>query len=169
MTDTPNSTIEPSDKLFSALGRVIFYFGLLEDSLRHAIVTALNDLDEGDIVVAGLSFPHLLDRFSVLYAPLDVEDIVTGGSRALCTTLSSLNEERNRQIHSTWGFWESGVPARTRKRLQRNRGIAFSMESIEPQVLLDLARRMEVAADLIYEIRIRFYEYKRNRGRGLDA
>lgn len=159
MTEATSNEGTPSvpmaDELFAVLGRVVFHFAGMEQGLRDAIRTALGFSDSCDILLTGLSFTHLLDRFSLLYAPLQAPDLVPTGMRAFCSDLTKLNEERNRQVHSTWGFWGSGVPSRMRKRLHRNEGVSFTMESVRPEELLHLAQRLEHATDLIYELQIR--------------
>ena len=146
------------DELFAGLGRLVFYFAGLEEAIHDAIRTALGFSEACDILLTGLSFHQLLDRFSLLYASLQAPDLLPAGVGAFCSQLSGLNEERNREIHSSWGFWESGVPARSRKRLRRGQGVSFSMESVRPDALHALAARMERAAELIYELQVRYVD-----------
>ena len=157
----------PEEAIYAALGRLIYSFTQLEASLLNAIATALGDTDEAEIVVAGMNFRQAVDRFSVLYSRL--EDIeFDGGLPAFCSTLSTLNNERNREIHSNWGFWGSGEPLRAKKSLRRNQGVAFSVESVNPEHLVELAARMSTAAETVYKLRSLYIEQRRSFNRDCE-
>ena len=148
----------PNKAIFGALGQLVYAFAQLEQSLLHALATALGDTEEANVVLAGLNFNQALDRFSVLYAT--VGDSYEGGMSKLCSTLAALTAERNRHIHSNWAFWGSGAPARIRTRLKRNKGVAFSMETVDPGEVLHLARRMDEQTEAIYRLRIQYMEVR---------
>jgi hypothetical protein len=149
MTLYPSNQRPPDEAIFPALGRLVYAFTQLEAALLHALVTALGETDEARVVVLGLTFNQALDRFSVLYSGLQG----AGDVKELCSTLASLNQERNQHIHGSWGFWESGAPARIRQRLKRHQGISLAAETVKPQELILLAGRMNQAMETVYELR----------------
>jgi len=152
---------EPLDELFIALGRLVFEFGQLEEALHDALWMALGGRDEVRILSAGLGFRQLLERFRALYAGF--RDPVTGAAAGvddLCALLDNLNTERNREVHSVWGFWaDNGRPARMR-RTSRRGSLALKLEAVEPHELLALAERMRLAAVKVWEVAL---DYERQR------
>jgi hypothetical protein len=162
MVVAPSKEGPPDETIFAALGRLVYAFTQLEASLLNALVTALGDTDQAQVVTAGLSFNQALDRFSILYAEL-AETGDVGNVKDLCLVLSNLNDERNRHIHSNWGFWGSGQPLRARHRLRRNEGLAFTMESVRSEEVLHLAERMHEAASKVYELRRKYLDYRQVR------
>jgi hypothetical protein len=153
----------PTDELYFALGKLVFNFGILEDSMVFALRAALGDTEEARIVVTGLNFRQLTERFGAVHAPFVYEISGERGVAPLTKLLYELNDARNRELHATWGFWaDSGHPVRTRQRIHRSSGISFAMESIKPSALLDLAKRMEDASDAVWQVRM---DYERQRAR----
>ncbi len=148
----------PNEAIYAALGRLVYAFAQLESSLFNAIVSVLGDTDASHIVVSGIAFSQLVDRFSVLYSAVDDPLVINGELTAFCSHLTALNEARNRQIHSDWGFWLSGEPARFRKRLHRNNGITVKMETVPPEDIVKLAQEMNDAAETVYRLRGRYLE-----------
>lgn len=173
MTDTAKTEIretEPSDALYLALGRLVFDFGQLEEAVRHALLGVFDEYDEARLVLMGLSFRQLVERFSVLYAPFRYDASGEVGVGALCRMLSQLNDERNREIHATWGFWaDSGQPMRHRERLRANTGFSMTMESVPPKELLALAQRMRDASDLVWQARLDYGRQRTKERRARDV
>ena len=64
------------------------------------------------------------------------------------------------ELLPNWGFWGSGEPMRAKKRLRRNEGVAFSMEAVKPDEVVQLANRMSAAARMVYELRRRYIEQR---------
>lgn len=144
----------PAERFYVALGRVVFAFTQVEHALSAAIETALGDSDAAQAVVAGLGFQLLLDRFSVLYGD---STVAPGTIKELCTRLAELNDERNRQIHSTWGFGvDSGHPVRERVRIKRNQGIELSAVMVLPAELESLAKALADAAEAVWSARLQY-------------
>jgi len=152
----PSKQGPPNEDIYAALGRLVYAFAHLEGSLLRALARSLGDTDEAHIVLSGIAFPQLIDRFSVLYAAVDHPLVLDGKLAAFAATLSRLNEARNRHFHSVWGFWLSGDPARYRNRLQRNKGMALSMETVRPEEVAKLAEEMNQAAETVEQLRERY-------------
>jgi hypothetical protein len=152
----------PSDELYLALGTLVFNFGLLEEALRHGLLAAFDNSDDARLVLTGLSFRQLVERFGAIHARFRYEPGGALGVAPLCAMLGKLNEERNREIHATWGFWaDSGHPVRTRERIVPNAGLSLAMESVSPAVLVDLSKRMLDATDLVWQVRLDFARQRR--------
>lgn len=156
----PNA--EPREELFLALGHLVFAFGQLDEVLHDAMWMALGRRSETRILTSGLRFPQLVERFRAIYA--DFHDPISGseGVAELCTELNALNEERNREVHSVWGFWaNSGRPVRAQRGLRRG-SLSLKMETVEPAELLELAGRMDKATEKVWEVVL---DYERDLGR----
>jgi hypothetical protein len=148
---------EPAPTLYHALGQVVFHFGQLEESLHDAVWMALGQSDHTRILTADLRFPDLVTRFRAIYREFRWPHSDVIGVDETCTLLSSLNEERNRELHATWGFWaDSGRPMRMRRKLRGNAALTISMESVEPATLESLAQRLDAATDLVWQIILDF-------------
>ena len=151
MTDE-NPETEPPEVLYRALGHLVFIFSHLDEGLHQAIKMRCGLREEVSILTSGLRFPELVDRFRLLFADFEHPAPSTErGVSALCKELIALNEERNRQMHSTWGFWSTGGPARMRHRIGKG-GMNLSLESVSVTDLDALADRMHRAADKVYEL-----------------
>ena len=160
MTIFPSKNGPPNETIFAALGRLVFASTQLEDAVLLALISALGDSDEAEIVVVGMSFTQALQRLSVIYAALD-HSAYDGGIGALCLELTQLNEARNRHIHSTWGFWLSGSPARTRRKLKGGTGLTLTIDAVNPKEVLQLAERMHNATEAVYHVRVLYIEHLR--------
>lgn len=173
MTDLSKADIsetEPSEALFSALGRLVFDFGQLEEAVRHALLSVFDGSDEARAILTGLNFRQLVERFGALYAAFEYEGSGEPGVVPLCRLLSQLNNERNREIHATWGLWAAnGQPMRHRERLQGSNALSLTMETVQPEELLALAKRMRDASDVVWQVRLDFdrQRIKERRARGV--
>lgn len=150
--DAPRIDGPSRDDLYRALGRLVFEFGQLDQSLHDALYLATGGREETRILTAGLRFPELVARFEALYASFEPATTGERGVKNLCGVLRGLNDERNREMHSIWGFYAtSGHPLRTQQRLKRG-GMMLEIHSVTPSELQELATRMSEAADKVWEV-----------------
>jgi hypothetical protein len=152
--DQHEQTEMPSEELYAALGFVVFHFGMLTELVEQAIAMHFDYTEDARVLAAGLRFPELVDRYRVLYKDFEHHGSPVRGVNELCETLTALNTERNREIHSTWGYWaHNNSPARSRTRLGKT-GLSHSTESVSIESLRKLGSRMEAAGDKVYDIAI---------------
>jgi hypothetical protein len=142
-----------ANQLYVALGRLVFCFTQIEESLQHAIWVTLGRLDGVRPLITGLTFRSLTEKFGAVYAERGLARPAHSDVAALCAHLLRLNDECNTLIHSAWGFWaESGMPMRTRRTSRGTSPVSLFMETVTPQQILDLSGRLKGADDKLWQL-----------------
>jgi hypothetical protein len=103
--DHANDPVEPDEgqTIEHAIGEVIIAFEELDDILSGAIAGILNRGDDiGRIVTAPLSFKLKVDMFGALFKADRPNSTITKMIDELCAGCHSIEEERNKIIHSKW-------------------------------------------------------------------
>ncbi len=142
-----------ANQLYLALGRLVFCFTQLEESLQQAIWVTLGQLDGIRPLIIGLTFRSLAEKFGAVYAERGLARPPHSDVAALCAHLVRLNDERNTLIHCAWGFWaESGMPLRTRRTSRGTSPVSLLMETVTPQQILDLSGQLKAADDKLWQL-----------------
>ncbi|MEI2719906.1 MAG: hypothetical protein V9E87_07140 [Gemmatimonadales bacterium] len=143
-----------TDELYRSLGHVVFRFAELEEALGHLLFVALGEHARARAVVVGAGYRWMTDRLVAVLAAAPGVTSVPMDTAALAAHLGRLGEERNRLLHSSWGYWaETGRPVRVSRR-QRPRGSAPSVEfvSMDPSEIEAFASVLSVATQKVWEV-----------------
>ncbi len=141
-----------TNEFLAALGSVTVEFAVLEMQLQSAIGillvgTKLDQQSIGRIVTAELSFRQSVHLFGALHRdmfPGEREEQL----KSLCATLSSVEQERNSIIHSTWAPGEQGKMLRfksTAKGLLKTKFEHLSAEDVQA-----ISGRIHAAAEDVF-------------------
>ena len=103
---------EPGQTIEHAIGDVIIGFEELDDAISFAISGILNRGDDmGRIVTSQLSFRNKVDMFGALVKHDRPDSILAKLIDELCAGCLSVEEERNKIVHSKWSrsFEKPGI------------------------------------------------------------
>ena len=123
-----------SNHLLMRIGDIMVSFAQLEDLLRCLLARYLSESDETirQIIGSNLSFTAL--RATII--SLHIHTFGDGPSletlRQIMARAGKIEEERNRIVHSTWGFYEeTGTVARIKITARERRGYEISDEEYD--------------------------------------
>ena len=150
MPTTPTSAFDPD--LLLALGELVVRHAAVEETLRQAIWReAQADHIMVDVLLTGLSFSTLIDKFGAVYYEHHVP--ARPQINDLCSRLRTLNEQRNALIHSFWRP-SPGSPDMTRLKASAkpSSGLVLRSQGVPTTAVRTLAADLGQAEDAVWQL-----------------
>lgn len=150
---------KPQSELLRALGALVVNFSALEESL-HDAVWVLADVGDDDrnmvtinVLTAGLQFRTLVEKFGALCTEFKSRLCVPlTEAQEFCRLVLTLNDERNRYVHSAWSAAADVGHRRFRRSAKTKTGFRLDIRSVSPDDIFDLAERLQQAEQKLWEI-----------------
>lgn len=150
---------------YSALGRLTYAFGNLEEVISRTIAELIdiNDYSIAEIVFSALSFRKTLDVVDALFRYQINDPDILAELKALVLNAGKCEELRNQYVHSSWGTYiktvnkeDSVIIKRSKSALKRGKGIKSVVEKVTPSEICDVAdfigKTINQCEELIYSV-----------------
>lgn len=142
--------IETEAELAMAIGRIVIHFNILERDLGELLGGLLesNSYFVWTALVASMSFAQKVDLLAALYLEKHKDDLDRCEEcRSSIQILRSLEEERNKYVHSVYGTVTFGSSEfiRTKPRTKGAKGLSVAKEKVVIQAMKALKDRITSA------------------------
>lgn len=118
-------------RVVQALGELTIAFGTLEENIRESIWWVLGGNEErAQIMTAGLSFPVLVEKLAALVAQKFDHLLLPEPMDELRIRMLSINERRNRLVHSLW-ILDAGTGMSVAERKRARPGVGIDWQSVD--------------------------------------
>ena len=150
-------------ELREALGDLVLASSEVEESLQDGIWMLGGAVENDDkYKVATSTLGWLVSQFEQHYKKQSKDVLGAEPADDLCEFLRKLSEERNDLIHAMWTFdSDGGIARRHRVKKEGGGGLELNVQSVRPDMVLDLASRFRNTGEKLWEILLRLEELTR--------
>ena len=139
-------------ELTCAVGSVVVNFSALEEGLHDAIwLLSGADNSAVHVLTAGMAFRILVEKLGALCEESGTARVPKEEVHEFCAHLQSLNQERNRIVHSAWA-WDDDLVQRYKRTAKGRGGFSLTVSDVEIDEIRRFGLEIGEAVKKLWEI-----------------